>query len=310
MCDYLKSVARKEKIKITDEALELIARRGGGSFRDTLSLLDQISTLSKDEITKDMVVKAMGLPQDEMIDKLLSEYANGDLASITATLRELLLSGVKPETLTSEIIARIIDTPKPEFIPLLEKLSDVKDPYIEAKLLVAMSARVLPKPVSSSAGLDFSSTSYTGAPAEPPLQGKPVGPVRNIGVEKSNQNFMHSRETGLVTRANDIAKLNFNWDTFTNKVQELNDGVGSQLSKCAYEFAGGELKIYPKRKIIQTILAKPNNVQVLRQAADGVKITICEAGDSPSGAKQDETLSKISAIMGKEVSNYGGTSPF
>ena len=71
MFKYLKDVATQEKLNITDDALEVIARRGGGSFRDSLSLLDQISTLSDKEITKKMVVAAMGLPQDEKISELL-----------------------------------------------------------------------------------------------------------------------------------------------------------------------------------------------------------------------------------------------
>ena len=46
------------------------------------------------------------------------------------------------------------------------------------------------KPVLSSAGLEFSSTSYAGTPVEPPLRGEPVGSVRNIRVENSNRTFM------------------------------------------------------------------------------------------------------------------------
>lgn len=42
----------------------------------------------------------------------------------------------------------------------------------------------------SSAGLEFSSTSYAGTPTEPSLRDEPVGSVRNIRVENSNQNFM------------------------------------------------------------------------------------------------------------------------
>jgi len=45
------------------------------------------------------------------------------------------------------------------------------------------------EPVFPSSGLEFSSTSYTGQPAEPPLRGEPVGGVRNIRVENSNQKF-------------------------------------------------------------------------------------------------------------------------
>ena len=100
MLNYLKRIAKSEKIKITDEAIGVIVKRGGGSFRDSLSLLDQISTLSDGEITAEMVNSAMGLPQDEQIDELLSFYSNGSVADIAMSLRRILSSGVKAETLT------------------------------------------------------------------------------------------------------------------------------------------------------------------------------------------------------------------
>ena len=40
MFDFLKDVANKEKINISDDAIKVIVKRGGGSFRDSLSLLD------------------------------------------------------------------------------------------------------------------------------------------------------------------------------------------------------------------------------------------------------------------------------
>src|SRR5881409_3734580 len=41
--EHLKYIADTEKIKITDEALGLLAEHGEGSFRDSISLLDQAS---------------------------------------------------------------------------------------------------------------------------------------------------------------------------------------------------------------------------------------------------------------------------
>ena len=261
MFEHLKSICEKENIKISDAALRIIVKRGGGSFRDSLSLLDQISTLSDGEITEEMVKNAMGLPADEMIDQLLGEYLRGDLGSITTALREVLLFGTKPEVLVEEMISRIIDDPKPELISLLSKLSDIRAPHEEAKLLVAL----MPENMAPSA-------------SRPPIQSLKQG--------------------------------SFDWESYLNRVQELNDALYLQLLKCKYEYKNGEVLIYPGKTIIKTILSKSNNIQVLRQAANGVKITICEVGISPNGVKQDETLSKISAIMGGEVRNDGGTSPF
>ena len=206
MLAHLRKIADAEDIKIADDVLQIIVRRGGGSFRDSLSLLDQISTLSSEEITKELVVSAMGLPEDEKIAELLAEYINGNVVKITTLLKDLLSSGVKPETLAEEMIAQIIAEPKPELLPLLAKLPEVKAPFPEAKLLVALAGNLrAAKPIFPEAGLEFSTQGsssgrrldterkrsvysaptevkpYAGAQAEPPAvnEGVPASVSRS-----------------------------------------------------------------------------------------------------------------------------------
>ena len=271
MFKFLRDVANKEKIKITDDALKVIVKRGGGSFRDSLSLLDQLSTLSDKEITKDMVVSAMGLPQDEMVAKLLDEYAHGDISSVTNTLRELLSSGVKAETLTEEIIAVVVDEPKPELLPLLARLPEVKAPFAEAKLLVCLTSNMTPVPAIKA----------DQTPRPTVVKQEVVAP-----------------------------NVSFSYETFLNEVQNLSDAVYSQLVKTEYELIGDTLHIFPMKRIVMSILSRDNNKRILVQAARNVKITIHDANETPSSKKQDKTLDRISAIMGGEVQNDGGENPF
>ena len=310
---FLKSVCEKEKIKISDDALAIVAKRGGGSFRDSLSLLDQISTLSDKEITKELVVSAMGLPEDEKINALLDQYVAGRLDTMTSIVKELLSSGIKAETLSEEMLNTIIESPKPELMPLLSKLIEVKSPYAEARLLVALmpEAGVLSKPVSSTSRLGTSGTSYAGAPTEPSLRDEPVGPVRNIRAEAPNRKTMPS-ETGLATPSTTATQQvgDFDWDAFLGKVKELNDAIYSQLMKTTYDFSGNNLHIYPSKNIVKTILSRSNNKHILDDAAPGVKITIHEVGETPDNTVKNEALSKISDIMGGEVIQDGGESPF
>ena len=102
----------------------------------------------------------------------------------------------------------------------------------------------------------------------------------------------------------------FDWDDFVAKVQGLNEAVHSQLIKTEHELEGDTLHIYPMKKIVKSILSRDNNKRILVDAANGVKITIHEADELPSGAEKDETLQRISAIMGGEVKNDGGRNPF
>lgn len=138
MFSYLKNVARQEKIDIDDDALGVIVKKGGGSFRDSLSLLDQISAISDKTITKDMIIKALGLPDEEIIASLLDSYLNDDTVSMNNLFNELLLGGIKAETVAAELISTILANPKTEFMTLLPRLLDVKAPYAEARLLVAL----------------------------------------------------------------------------------------------------------------------------------------------------------------------------
>jgi len=184
--EHLKNICEKEKIKIEDEALKIIVRRGGGSFRDSLSLLDQISTLSSDLITAKMVEDAIGLPEDAKIDDLLAAYASVDVVKITTILKEMFEYGVRAELVASEIIERIIENPEPSYLPLLTKLPDVKEPFADAKLLSAMISvnaaveKVVEKPVKKPVEMPVLKPELPkGAVAAPSISDIMGGEVKN-----------------------------------------------------------------------------------------------------------------------------------
>src|SRR4051812_23874953 len=126
---HLRHIASEEKIKIADDALELIALRGDGSFRDSISLLDQLRSLSDDKegITRALVEQSLGLAPLEQVDKLLEAYTNKDLKTIVELLDESDRSGIQPSVLTSQLIqkVRMSIAEKPQLLPLLDQLLDV-----------------------------------------------------------------------------------------------------------------------------------------------------------------------------------------
>ncbi|MBR2710458.1 DNA polymerase III subunit gamma/tau [Candidatus Saccharibacteria bacterium] len=285
MFEHLKSICEKEKIKIADDALKIIVKRGGGSFRDSLSLLDQISTLTSEEITKEIVENAMGLPEDEKILALLDSYKSGDITQITNLLKELLSSGVRPETLAEEMIATIIDNPQPELLKLLASLPDVRAPFAEAKLLVALC----------SDGIKETSSPPRAISAQPSVVA-PQAPAHQDSSAAINTPVSHTPS-------------NFDWNSFLETVRGMNDAVYSQVAKASYVVNGNKLNIYPNKKIAKTILSRDNNKKILIDAAGGMKVAIGEVGENPNAPK-DELISKISDIMGGEVHNDGGGNPF
>lgn len=291
MFDYLKDVCTKEKIKIDDEALKIVVSRGGGSFRDSLSLLDQVSTLSKDGISKELLINALGLPEDEKLSLALESYAVGDLAGITDTLKNLLDSGVKPEVIAEELINKIIANPKPEYLPLLEKLPEVQAPFPEAKLLTAFTMnlqKVIAAPVI---------TKPIAAP-------KPVAKPIEKPVEKP-------AETPVVSEKSQAPESkDFDFEKLLDAVEQENKATATFLQQSAYNFDGKTLTITPQNKFAYNGLNKDAHKLTLEKAAGGIKIVIAKPGQN--SAKEDPLVSKISDIMGgaEEVKNSGGKIPF
>ena len=155
MIAHLKSIAEKEGIKITDDALALVVKRGGGSFRDTLSLLDQVATLSSDTITKDLIESALGLPSSEIIAKIYAALpaaiaatssptaGAGDpaVSAVVALLRDLINAGKKPTAIAADLIDLILENLNPAYFYLIDRLAAVSDPFSEAKLTVALLSK-------------------------------------------------------------------------------------------------------------------------------------------------------------------------
>jgi DNA polymerase III subunit gamma/tau len=93
-------IAKSEKIKISDEALALIAAHGEGSFRDSISLLDQVSSISKD-ITAEHVQSMLGIPPSEVISDLLNIVSPGNTADLIEHMHDLFVKDINRQKLAN-----------------------------------------------------------------------------------------------------------------------------------------------------------------------------------------------------------------
>ena len=185
MFDHLKKIAKSEKINIDDEALKIIVRRGGGSYRDSLSLLDQVSTLSSDKITVEMLNHAFGLPPDEKIDGILNAYAAGDSAKIRENLIALDNSSVKPDIIADNLISHILERPDNIFLNLLDKLTEVsRASYPNVRLLLALTAPQAVASANFAMPTITSTTSPVAAPTPKPAP-SPTKPAKSTDTPKT-----------------------------------------------------------------------------------------------------------------------------
>ncbi len=89
----LDQVARAEELEADREALEIVARRGEGSVRDALSLLDQVIAFSGHAITAADVATVLGLSDVSFFGRVITFISEGDHAAILAALEEAATSG-------------------------------------------------------------------------------------------------------------------------------------------------------------------------------------------------------------------------
>jgi len=103
---HLREIAKGEKLQIDDDALSLIALHGEGSFRDSISLLDQASSTAS-HITRADVERILGLAPDEYINRLSVAVDSAESASIVTTLAELYALGHEPAMIAQQLSARL-----------------------------------------------------------------------------------------------------------------------------------------------------------------------------------------------------------
>jgi len=92
--DHLENILRREGVPYEPEAVSLLARKGGGSVRDSMSLLSQILALGEEEIRRDTVRDVLGIAGREILQELMQGLRQQDCAGLAAIVRRLLDQGL------------------------------------------------------------------------------------------------------------------------------------------------------------------------------------------------------------------------
>lgn len=126
LAEHLTSVAAKEGIEISEEALDLMSRRSGGGLRDALGLLDQASLLSKPGEpvqVADLLVLLGALDED-----ILLEISQGVLdcngEAVLQAVNKLLLQGREPSLITVELAKHFLALTKASYLKAGEPISE------------------------------------------------------------------------------------------------------------------------------------------------------------------------------------------
>jgi DNA polymerase-3 subunit gamma/tau len=95
---HLSHILNEENIDFEKDALDILARTGQGSLRDTLTLLDQAIIFSKGRVNTSSVVDMLGLIDPKLMDNIFSIILNkGDINQIIKDLENYEVSQICDE---------------------------------------------------------------------------------------------------------------------------------------------------------------------------------------------------------------------
>lgn len=188
--EHLKSIAKTEKLQVSDEALELLAEHGEGSFRDSISLFDQASNQSGKLELSD-VQGLLGIPPQQSIDELLGlTTSGGSSASLISQLESLYNQGYQAaliakqlsRQLRMELANQTASLDSEQILGILSQLLAVPaahDPerFLEIALLQSLPKKPVDSQVAKPATVDDDPVKNIAEKPQPAKQ-KPVQQVK------------------------------------------------------------------------------------------------------------------------------------
>lgn len=110
MGPYLETICEKESIKPEPGVLKLAMRAGGGSMRDTLSVLDQLMVGSVEGvITHDAAVALLGFTPEALIGEAIDAVIDHNGESLYGVIQKVVVGGFDPRRFVEDLLARVRD---------------------------------------------------------------------------------------------------------------------------------------------------------------------------------------------------------
>lgn len=110
MGPYLETICDKEGIKPEPGVLKLAMRAGGGSMRDTLSVLDQLMVGSVEGvITHDAAVALLGFTPEALIGEAVDAVIDHNGEALYGVIQKVVVGGFDPRRFVEDLLARVRD---------------------------------------------------------------------------------------------------------------------------------------------------------------------------------------------------------
>ena len=107
--DYLRQLCHSEKVEVGDGVLPLVVRAGGGSVRDTLSVLDQLIGGCDGKVDYEQAIGLLGFTDTSLLDQCVDAIAARDGAACFEVVQRVVSSGHDPRRFVEDLLQRLRD---------------------------------------------------------------------------------------------------------------------------------------------------------------------------------------------------------
>lgn len=107
VAEHLKHICESEGIEADEESLWAIARQGGGSMRDSQSLLDQVITYTGGDLQQDKVIEVLGLSDRALLLDTASALVRRDSVAMLEVISRFFQTGHDPKVFTEDLLEEL-----------------------------------------------------------------------------------------------------------------------------------------------------------------------------------------------------------
>lgn len=278
----LTRIAKEEKIAIEHEALELIAEHADGSFRDSVSLFDQLANIASGEkITAGMIEKSLGLAPKQAISQLAAATAHKDFSSVLEQLKSLETNGIQPSIIAKQLIQHILmhSQEMPQLLTLLDELLSVGQSSMPGAALMAClgtyaaPTKSMPATAVQHAPVVLKELEIKATELHPKddivakHQPKQTASALKAQPSKKTSTPLPEAEPAKATpkkpRASSKTAATIDWLALTEAAKQASIGLASVLAKCSGTSEDGTVTIYTRTEFFKKKLMAPAYQQIL-----------------------------------------------
>lgn len=110
MHEYLEQMCKEEKVEVEPGVIALVVRAGGGSVRDSLSLLDQlIAGSAGGKVSYDRAVALLGFTHATLLDTVIEAFSAKNSEAVFSSVDSVIQTGQDPRRFVEDLLERIRD---------------------------------------------------------------------------------------------------------------------------------------------------------------------------------------------------------